>query len=93
MSEAVLPSTGCPSCGAKAEPEEEDGLRKYVCTACEYEFGFVLAAEADEGDCQLGVPEQVRRSAAGLVQDLVSRGQMTAPDKIVFLGDISRRPE
>lgn len=92
MTEAVLPITGCPSCGGRAEPEEEDGLRKYVCAECEFEFGFVPATQP-EADCQLGIPEGVRRSAVGLVQDLVSRELIPAPDKIVFLGDIGRRPE
>ncbi len=84
MTEAVLPVTGCPSCGARAEPEEEDGLRKYVCTdqdSCGYEFGFVLAAQPD-ADCQLGIPEEVRRGAS-----------LVPPSRATFLGDIGRRPE
>ncbi len=79
----VVQATGCPDCGGPAEPEEEDGLRKYVCTACEYEFGFQLLQQAEpEGSCQLGVPEEVRRRAS--VPPRASE---------VFIGQIGRRAE
>lgn len=55
----VFAATGCPSCGGRAELEEEDGTRKWACFSCGYEFGFLQLEQADS--CSLGVPESVRR--------------------------------
>lgn len=55
----TIVSTGCPSCGGRAEPEAEDGVLKYVCS-CGYEFGF-RRLELEEDSCSLGIPEQTRR--------------------------------
>lgn len=90
MSQAIVASTGCPSCGGHAEPEEEDGLVKFVCSECEYEFGHTLHAQED--DCQIGVPEGVRRglSLAGRSID-IPVPELTEEGR-VFLG-LPRRPE
>lgn len=73
--------TGCPSCGQTAEPEEEDGVFKYVCE-CGYEFGH-RRLEQPEDACSLGIPEDVRRGH--------SQPQEPQP---VFLGTtIGKRPE
>lgn len=88
MSETILPETGCPSCGSRAEPEEEDGLVKYVCTECEHEFGFTQVASDPE--CQLGLPEGLR--LAGRSID-IPVPELTEEGRRVFLGEtISRRP-
>lgn len=89
--ESVLPETGCLSCGGKAEPEEEDGLTKYVCAVCGYEFGFAFTPAAAAEDCQLGIPESLRLAGRNIdipVTELTDEGRR------VFLGaTIPRRPE
>lgn len=76
---AVL--VGCPSCGEAAEPEEEDGVFKYVC-GCGFEFGH-RRLDQPEDACSLGIPEDVRRGADTRPQD-----------QSVFLGtSIGRRPQ
>lgn len=55
----VTASTGCLYCGGRAELEEEDGLRKWVCTACDGEFGHLRLNQPEE-NCSLGIPEAVR---------------------------------
>lgn len=77
------PVRACPACGGPAEPEEEDGLLKYVCTGCQYELGHTRLTQADDA-CSLGVPEEVRRRSS-LPQ--------AEPELPVFLGTIGRRPE
>lgn len=96
--ETVLPETGCPSCGGRAEPEEEDGLTKYVCTACEYEFGFLQHAQVSGIDCQIGVPEDVRRAFSARPEPLAGRSvdipvELTEAGKVFFGATIPRRPE
>jgi len=86
--EVILPETGCPSCGARAVPEEEDGLTKYVCTACGYEFGFTQVRV--EEDCQLGIPEPLR--LAGRSID-IPVPELTEAGKVFFGATIPRRPE
>lgn len=80
----IAMSAGCPSCGRLAELEDEDGLRKWVCAQCGYEFGFTQV-EQFESSCSLGVPEGVRRAASLAAPADEGRG--------VFLGGIGRRPE
>lgn len=90
--ESVLPETGCLSCGGRAEPEEEDGLTKYACTVCGYEFGFTQVRVED--DCQLGIPEPLR--LAGRSIDIpFDPDTLTEEGRRVFLGAtiFSRRPE
>jgi hypothetical protein len=51
-----------PECPGTAEPEYDDDLRYYACTACGAEFGFtrVRAASAEGGTCQLGIGADAR---------------------------------
>jgi DNA-directed RNA polymerase subunit RPC12/RpoP len=95
--EVVLPETGCVYCGGRAVPEEEDGLVKYVCTACDNEFGHTLVAEVTDSSCQIGVPEEVRR--AGSLPSLAGRSidipipELTEAGKVFLGATIPRRPE
>jgi len=86
--EVVLPETGCPSCDGRAVPEEEDGLTKYVCTVCDYEFGFTQVRVED--DCQLGIPESLR--LAGRSID-IPIPELTEEGKVFFGATIPRRPQ
>lgn len=84
---SVVPSrTGCPACGAPCEREEEDGLLKWVCIACEYEFGFEQLGQAED-ECSLGIPESLRLTGRSIdiPAELTEEGR-------VFLG-LPRRPE
>ena len=47
-------------CEGVAEPEEDGEVTFWKCTTCEQEFGYQVTG-ASEPDCQLGVPEAVRR--------------------------------
>lgn len=87
---AYVPArTGCPSCGGPAEPEEEDGLRKFVCV-CGYEFGHQMLT-VQQDSCSLGIPADIRISASQ------PPGVLTLESgddrRSVFLGSIGRRPE
>lgn len=76
---------GDPECLQKqpsAEPESDGELRYYACS-CGFEFGYEQAAPV-EGNCQIGVPEEVRRIAS------VPPSQDPQP---VFLGTIGRRTQ
>jgi len=86
----VAEVVGCPVCGATAEPEEEDGLVKYSCTSCQYEFGFTRVAQ-EQDSCSLGVPEQVRRGLSDVMQPTGYGTQ--EPQAPVFLGQIGRKPD
>lgn len=73
----------CAEAGGMAEPESDGELRYYACAVCGYEGGYEQTAPA-EGNCQLGVPEEVRRIAS------VPPPQDPQP---VFLGTIGRRTQ
>lgn len=77
----VAATVGCPSCGAPAEPETEDGVLKHVCTLCEFEFGFRYL-EQGENACSLGIEQEIREHSH----------RMVASAGGVFLGGIGRRP-
>lgn len=86
---------GNPECaerGGMADPESDGELRYYACTRCGYEFGYEQASRP-EGACQLGVPEEVRRSLsiAGRSID-IPVPELTEEGRKVFLGAIGRRP-
>jgi hypothetical protein len=78
----------CPESQPSAQPEADGDLRYYACL-CGYEFGFEKAAPA-EGNCSLGVPEEVRRAVS------IEPGSSAPPQgpQPVFLGTtIGRRPQ
>lgn len=51
---------GPEECEGIAEPEEDGEVTFWKCTTCEQEFGYQVTGSGDP-DCQLGVPEAVRR--------------------------------
>lgn len=65
MSIGAEESVDCPSCGDKAEPEQEDDLVYFACQ-CGHEFGYRRIAQEDTS-CQLGIPESVRFAAGGII--------------------------
>ena len=74
-----------------AEPESDGELRYYACGTCGYEGGYEMARQP-EGNCSLGVPEEVRArySQPPGVVTLKSGSESTS----VFLGTtIGRRSE
>lgn len=74
-------AAGCPACGELAEPEQDDDLVYFAC-GCGHEFGYRRVAQGG-GDCQLGVPEPVRRFAmGGIVGSSKGKGDDSVP---VFL--------
>lgn len=80
MPQQLVPAvTGCPSCGGQAELEEEDGVRKWCCIACFFEFGFTEVQQEDS--CSLGVPEEVRRGHSAIPVDQV----LNKPGALVML--------
>lgn len=82
-----------------AEPEQDGDHSYYICTVCGYEFGWgkvqsqTMAVEQD-GSCQVGIPETIRRSAsAGMENAMASAAREEARTKPVDLGlKIGRRP-
>jgi hypothetical protein len=62
------------------EPEEDGDLRLWVCNRCGDETGYVRIP-VQEGSCQLGIPEDVRRAAS-----------VVPGSTEVFIGTIGRRP-
>jgi hypothetical protein len=77
MAEPWIGDTGpCPDpeCSGGLEPEQDGDTAYWACNVCGYEtYGSQPAPAAG---CQLGIPEDVRREAAGPV----------------FVGQIGRRP-
>jgi hypothetical protein len=71
----------CPDteCVGKSEPEEDGDLRLWVCTTCGFESHYERVQQPP-GNCQLGIPEDVRQRAS------------VSPPQPVFL-QIGRRPE
>lgn len=70
-------------CPGPAEPEYDDGLMYFVCTVCAMEFGHRKVKQPSaEGNCQLGVPEDVR-----------ARFSQPASGPEPVLLQIGRRPE
>ena len=64
---AVAKDKPCPVCGKLVEPEMDGDLRYYECLDddCEaggYLFGYERIQTDDSADCQIGVPESVRRA-------------------------------
>lgn len=58
---AVNDTRPCINCGEQAEPER-DGDYLYFACECGTEFGYTrVTAVDDENDCQVGVPEHIRR--------------------------------
>lgn len=51
---------GPEECDGIAEPEEDGEVTFWKCARCEQEFGYQVTGSGDP-DCQLGVPEAVRR--------------------------------
>jgi transcription initiation factor TFIIIB Brf1 subunit/transcription initiation factor TFIIB len=76
LDEAVV---DCPQCFGPAEPEQDGDTALYVCTECGSVFGHTKIAQ--ESDCQLGIPEEVRRRA-----DVTSK-----PEPVMLT--LGRRPE
>jgi rubredoxin len=82
MPEGFVPvSTGCPVCFGRAELEEEDGLRKWACTGCGYEFGYSRLGQVEE-TCSLGIPEAVR---ADLMFRQLSETQQSQPGPLLIV--------
>lgn len=94
----IASSTGCPACGAQAEPEEEDGVRKLACTGCGYEFGHAQVPQQDESACSLGIPESTRRAFSfpditGRSIDIPFPADQLTDEGRTFLGLPTRRTE
>lgn len=91
----------CPSCGDRAQPEQDGDLIYYAC-GCGHEFGYQRVAQQDSS-CQLGVPEEIRKGyslahAATLggasPEEAVEFDKTLGPTKtVVFLGYPVSRPE
>lgn len=72
-----------PECGDMAEPEQDGDHRYYAC-GCGMEFGYsrmqttVLAEDAD-GNCSVGIPEDVRRAASQPMLTAMAKEKAAAP--------------
>ncbi len=85
MAEEVRSSRFCirgpEECEGIAEPEEDGEVTFWKCVECEQEFGYEVTGSGDP-DCQLGIPEPVRRAV-----DFIPLGD---PGKGLFLGSAIR---
>lgn len=80
----------CPGCGELAEPEQDSDVLYWACLnqSCLMEFGHHRTEQQDPA-CQLGIPEQVRRQAGGIIPAEIASTRDRPP---VFLGQIHGRP-
>lgn len=65
--QAELTRCADPSCDGIAEPEQDGDHVFQVCEKCGMEFGF-RRIQQTQGDCQLGIPEHVRRAYSPVEQ-------------------------
>jgi hypothetical protein len=94
----------CPSCGDRAQPEQDGDLIYYAC-GCGHEFGYQRVQQEQDSSCQLGVPEEIRKGYS--LAHLATLDSLTpaeearltgiagpSEERVVFLGSIiPLRPE
>lgn len=61
-----------------AEPGSDEELQYHECVTCGYEFNWVRVAESvgfssDGGNCQVGIPEAIRRMGSGLAEQAMQK--------------------
>jgi hypothetical protein len=84
-----------PDCAGVGEPEQDGDHKYWTCTTCGNDFGFVkmptaVLAEDQDGNCSIGVPEEIRRASSAPMQRAMAGEQSRQP---VDLGiSIGRRP-
>jgi len=81
---------GDPECSGVAEPEQDGDCAYWACPECGYEFGYQLlgTGSKEDGSCQIGVPESIRRAASAPAQRAFDE---QTPG--VFIGQIGKRPQ
>lgn len=82
-------SCGDPECSGQAEPEQDGEHCSYwACPECGFEFGYeLMSPDSDEGACQIGVPENIRRAASAPAQRVFDEQTRGLP-----VVQIQRRP-
>lgn len=85
---------GPEECDGIAEPEEDGEVRYHKCVKCGFEFGYQVAGQPAQGDCQLGVPESVRLQFSAAQPPGVMSLESGGERRSVFIGaTIKRRAE
>lgn len=93
VGERVFCGRGPEECEGVAEPEEDGEVRFYKCTRpeCGFEFGFEVIGRPEQDNCQLGIPEDVRRMHG---TGVTVHGPLPGGAGVTFLGsNITRRAE
>ena len=69
-----------PECHNEGVEVEQDGDHLYFeCEECGFAFGWTRLSDQPEGNCSIGVPESVRRSASLPASTYVERERPGAP--------------
>jgi hypothetical protein len=67
-----------PGCRGRAEPEQDGDHTYFECVTCGYGFGFqrveTIAVNRD-GQCSVGIPEDVRRAASQPMTNALAASQ------------------
>ncbi len=84
----------CPSCGDRAQPEQDGDLVYWAC-GCGQEFGYRRVVQSQEGTCAAGIDLSHLATLNGVAPAEASRLLGPMPDASgVFLGSvIPLRPE
>jgi hypothetical protein len=62
-----------PECAGQAEEEVDGDVRYRVCQACGFEFAYErIEVGGEQGVCQIGVPEDLRRAASGPMEEAMA---------------------